>query len=287
MWLIVGTSPQLPMGQMTCGNYKVKQNKLVLKQGITLNIERGTEVLAAVASLVCTYLKTPLPTLHWACDYGDGQGSKTVYSHLVDNLNSLCPNGITFHYLFPDVDWHNKILMAIEELSPSPTLVADAGFMYVAKMSGYADKYHLFTPDVGEMCFLADELAPHPFYTRGFLLQEGANVDSLLKRAIESNNTAKNLIIKGHVDYIVCNNSIISKISEPSVATMEAIGGTGDMVTGLATGLLSSGFTMSEACTIATKTNRIIAEMANPTPATSVHELLNFLEPALQFALAN
>ena len=49
--------------------------------------------------------------------------------------------------------------------SPKPTLVADAGFMYVAKMSGYADAYDLFTPEAGELAILADEKAPHPFYT--------------------------------------------------------------------------------------------------------------------------
>jgi len=46
------------------------------------------------------------------------------------------------------------------------SLIADAGFMYAAKMSGQASKYDLFTPDVGELAFLADEEAPHLFYTR-------------------------------------------------------------------------------------------------------------------------
>jgi ADP-dependent NAD(P)H-hydrate dehydratase / NAD(P)H-hydrate epimerase len=48
-----------------------------------------------------------------------------------------------------------------------PILIADAGFMYAAKMSGQAACYDFFTPDVGELAFLADEMAPHPFYTRG------------------------------------------------------------------------------------------------------------------------
>ncbi len=285
MWLIVGTSPQLPQGQMFCGNYTVEQDKLVLEHELQLNIERGTEVLAAMASLVCEYLSKPKPCILLACDYGDGQGSKKVYAHIVEQLSDISPQGITFHYLFPDVDWHNKILISIEELEQKPILIADAGFMYVAKMSGYADKYDLFTPDVGEMSFLADELAPHPFYTRGFLLQDNANVEGLLERTREHNNAPPNLIIKGHTDYIVHEKNIVARIASPSVSTMEAIGGTGDMVTGLATGLLSSGFSMQEACILAAKTNRIIAEMANPTPATSVSELIDFLRPALDVAL--
>jgi hypothetical protein len=32
-----------------------------------------------------------------------------------------------------------------------------------------AAQFDLFTPDVGELAFLADEEAPHPFYTRGFI----------------------------------------------------------------------------------------------------------------------
>jgi len=35
-------------------------------------------------------------------------------------------------------------------------------------MSGNAQSFDLFTPDAGELAFLADEEAPHPFYTRGF-----------------------------------------------------------------------------------------------------------------------
>ena len=75
--------------------------------------------------------------------------------------------------------------MAAQALAVPPIMVADAGFMYVAKMSGYADAYDLFTPDLGELAFLADEKAPHPFYTRGFLLAREDDVPPLLQRALE------------------------------------------------------------------------------------------------------
>ena len=57
----------------------------------------------------------------------------------------------------------NRVLFAVEEMAKRPVLIADAGFMYAAKMSGQSSKYDLFTPDVGELAFLADEEAPHPF----------------------------------------------------------------------------------------------------------------------------
>ena len=50
----------------------------------------------------------------------------------------------------PDIQWHNSVFWALEALSPAPLLVADAGFMYAAKMSGFASHYDLFTPDAGE-----------------------------------------------------------------------------------------------------------------------------------------
>ena len=67
------------------------------------------------------------------------------------------------------------ILLSCRLSSPNST--------QLAKMSGFASAYDLFTPDVGEMAFLADEAAPHPSYTRGFLLQEEERVPELIQRA--------------------------------------------------------------------------------------------------------
>ncbi|MEA2039117.1 MAG: hypothetical protein U9N82_04730 [Thermodesulfobacteriota bacterium] len=43
--------------------------------------------------------------------------------------------------------------------------------------------YDLFTPDVGELAFLADEAAPHPFYASGFILHQEKRIPDLIKRA--------------------------------------------------------------------------------------------------------
>ena len=99
---------------------------------------------------------------------------------------NLIFKSLTFHYLQPDVDWHNKVLFAVETMQQRPILIADAGFMYAAKMSGQSECYDFFTPDVGELAFLADELAPHPFYTRGFILHENNNITDLIHQALSA-----------------------------------------------------------------------------------------------------
>ena len=53
----------------------------------------------------------------------------------------------------------------MKSLGKKPILVADAGSMYVAKAGGDAPFYDVFTPDLGETAFLADEKAMHPMYT--------------------------------------------------------------------------------------------------------------------------
>ena len=174
--------------------------------------------------------------------------------------------------------------MAVQALAAPPVMVADAGFMYVAKMSGYADAYDLFTPDLGELAFLADEKAPHPFYTRGFLLAQEDDVPPLLQRARDHGNCPKNMIIKGSKDYIVLDGHIAATVDAPSVASMECIGGTGDLVTGLATAFLCAGACMAEACTAAARMARLLAQHCAPNPGTQIGELIEKLPEALNAA---
>lgn len=280
MWCIVGTVPQADF-PLTFGPYTVEEGALHV-QGMSIPVERGTAALAAAAWLTCDALgSAEKPYVLLAGDTGNGAGSRAIYAWLVANLpqwDSVAGQdalqGLTFHYLFPDVDWHNRVLLGIQLLNPQPLLVADAGYMYVAKMSGYADIYDLFTPDVGEMAFLADENAPHPFYTRGFLLATEDDIPSLVTRAYSHGNCPRNLIVKGAKDYVVQGQDIINVVDSPSVEAMEAIGGTGDIVTGLATGMLASGMDMPLACVGAVRTGRHLAKLAQPSPATQVGELL-------------
>lgn len=285
-WMICGTVPDASF-PLTEGRWRLDDGHLRLDGGESppLSVQRGTPALLGTALLVCETLGVEPPTALLVGDIGNGDGSRKLYRHLAASLKTSGVRGITFHYLFPDIDGHNRVLMALEELAPKPVLVADAGFMYAAKMSGYADAYDLFTPDAGELAFLADEKAPHPFYTRGFLLAADEDVPNLVERAYQYGNAARFLLIKGKVDYLVEKGRFLGNVSEPQVAALEPIGGTGDLVTGLVTGLLAGGMEMASACLTAARASRFTGRLANPTPATQIAELLPFLPEALRNAL--
>jgi len=289
VWCIAGTLPNpdlplLPLGME--GESTVSEGMLRLPDGLAVPVERGSAALAATAILACRELGFAAPRLLLAGDSGSGAGSRAVYAWLEQHLAELAPRGITFHYLFPDLDWHNRVLLAAQALPEPPIMAADAGFMYVAKMSGYAEAYDLFTPDLGELAFLADEKAPHPFYTRGFLLAHEEDAPALLQRALEHSNCAANMIIKGARDYIVELGRITATVDAPSVPAMECIGGTGDLVTGLATAFLCGGAPMGEACTAAARVARLLARHCAPNPGTSIGELIEHLPQTLRAANA-
>jgi NAD(P)H-hydrate repair Nnr-like enzyme with NAD(P)H-hydrate dehydratase domain len=168
--------------------------------------------------------------------------------------------------------------MALDERpGQRPLLIADAGFMYAAKMSGYAARWDIFTPDAGELAFLADEKAPHPFYTRGFLLAEGQDAPELARLAHEHGDSSRFLLIKGRRDLVVEQGRVVAQTEAPSLPYMEPIGGTGDLVTGLLTAYALAGRPEHEACLSAAQAARFTGEAAQPTPATAVAELMPFI----------
>lgn len=288
MWLIAGTVPENDFPLYTEGiqeDCRVEGDMLVLPNGRELPVARGTTALAATAIVASKAMGKPLPRVLLVGDCGTGKGSSEAYSWLSENLASIAEqsglDGMTFHYFYPDLDGHNKVFMALEELRPKPLLVADAGFMYVAKMSGYAASYDLFTPDIGELAFLADEKAPHPFYTRGFLLAEEEDVPELLKRAISHDNCPPNMIVKGKTDYILCNGELAAKVDEPAVEAMECIGGTGDIVTGFATAYLAGGEPICKSAFWGARAARYLALFSKPNPATQAAELIGKIVPML------
>lgn len=282
-WLIVGTVPRADFG-LLWGGYAVR-GRTVEMSGTSVNVARGTPALMATAFVAAQALGIDPPEAMIVGDTGSGEGSRALYGRLVENLDRVRHAGLTFHYLMPDVAWHNKILWGLEDRAERPLLVADAGFMYAAKMSGYAAHYDLFTPDAGEMAFLADETAPHPFYTRGFLLQEEAMIPELIDAAYAGANAARHLLVKGQTDYVVSGGRIVSRLSEPDTPAMEPIGGTGDTLTGLVTALLAAGIDIPDACRKAALANRYLGLLADPTPAFGVADLLPFMPEALSLAL--
>ena len=184
------------------------------------------------------------------------------------------------------MDWHNKLVFAVEAMPKRPILIADAGFMYAAKMSGQSEFYDFFTPDVGELAFLADDLAPHPFYTRGFILHSNGNIPDLIQRAYRHHNAARRLLVKGESDYIVHDGQVVQEVNFPSCETMEAIGGTGDTLTGMLSILCGADYELSDAAILAARANRWTGHYADPSPATQVTELIEKIPEALTTVLS-
>jgi hypothetical protein len=241
---------------------------------LTIDVNRGTPALLAAAVKACEALCLPAPFAYLVGDTGNGKGSHRLYAHLTETLPGNTFSTITFHYTLPIVHRHARLLEVIRKLEPRPRLIADAGFMYMAKMSGEASAYDLFTPDVGELAFLADEEAPHPFYTRGFILHEDNRVPDLIDRAYRHRNAARYLLVKGKADYLADETGILETVDSPVEEALEAIGGTGDTLTGLVSVFLEAGFEIREAAVAAMRVNRLAGSYARPTPATQIMEIV-------------
>ncbi|NWF94185.1 MAG: sugar kinase, partial [Syntrophaceae bacterium] len=213
MLAVIGTVPD-PGFPLVAGKVTLEDGNICI-QGRRAAIRRGTPALLAAAVKVAEVLGREEPFGYLVGDIGRGDGSKALYQYLAQDLKQSDFHTICFHYLQPLVGWHSRIQSVIQKMTPKPILVADAGFMYVAKMSGRSSAYDLFTPDMGELAFLADELAPHPFYTRGFLLHEENRAPDLIARAYQHKNAARYLLVKGRKDYFADRDGIQAVIDHP------------------------------------------------------------------------
>jgi len=77
-------------------------------------------------------------------------------------------------------------------------------------------------------------------------------------------------------------HGIQATIDSPIEEAMEAMGGTGDTLTGIVTALIESGMEIIKASTVAAKTNRLAGHYARPTPATHVMEIIRQIPKALE-----
>jgi len=280
MYAIAGTVP-IEHFPLVCGEVSLIDNEIRI-QDHKVPVNRGTPALLAAAVRAGEYLGLPAPYGYLVGDIGRGEGSRRLYEYLIQHIGDTSFETIAFHYLQPDVQWHNRVLEALDKEMQRPRLIADAGFMYAAKMSGRSLEYDLFTPDIGELAFLADEQAPHPFYTRGFILHEENRVPELIERSYAHKNAARHLLVKGKRDCIANKEGIQDLIDYPAEEAMEAIGGTGDTVTGIVASLISTGMEVIEAAGVAARANRLAGYYAKPTPATQVLEILRHIPSALE-----
>jgi len=280
---IVGTVPD-PAFPLIHGKASLADGRLRIG-GREVSVDRGTPALLAAAIRAAECLEGVDVYAFLVGDIGRGGGSRALYQFLEQHLAEFDLSVLAFHYLQPDVDWHNRVLFAVDAMPRRPVLIADAGFMYAAKMSGQAACYDLFTPDRGELAFLADELAPHPFYTRGFILHQDQAVPDLIRRAYAHQNGAAYLLVKGRTDYLADEKQVIATVASPAHNAMEAIGGTGDTLTGLLAALCGAGYSRTDAAVAAALANRLTGRYANPSPATQVAELIDKIPQALSKAL--
>lgn len=281
MFAIMGTLPFYEMG--------LKRGKAIF-EGDSLKIGNleliptlGTSAMVASACVTCEALNLEPPYFTTAGDIGDGKRSKELYDYVATELAMLDVRVLAMHYIMPDIPGMTKILDSLEEKRKGMTLIADAGAMYAAKAAGLAQRIDIFTPDAGEMAYLADPKATHPAYVEHLLFElDASEVVTLIKKSYESGNTPKLLLVKGPVDYIVEEGKVVETIDEPSVSAMEAIGGTGDSLTGILSALIYGGYEMVDACIKAARINRIAGKLAGPDPATSISYIIAKIPDALK-----
>jgi len=277
--VISGTVPIRDLPLLT-GSVELKEHFVKL-DGHEIPCTMGTAAMVSAACRTCEAVRIASPTWITAGDIGDSKGSRLIYNYLIDKLASIKPSVLSLHYLMPITVLATKLIDSFG--SKKPVLIADAGSMYVMKSIGASREFDLFTPDPGEMAFLADPSASHPAYMQRFLFeQDTVDVPRLVEQAYKHGNASRVLLVKGAKDYVAKEGRIVAVIEEPFIPTLEPIGGTGDTVTGIASALVSYGMEVEKAAITAARTNRVAGKLANPSTATKVREIIVQIPKALE-----
>ena len=272
--LIAGTIPikDLPL---IMGTVNAEGEFLVI-DGHSIPCTQGTGAMIGAALAATNYLKLEAPQVLIAGDIGQGKGSREIYEYLIQKVTDISPEVLALHYCLPDMALTRRLCEAVEKCTKRPIMIADAASMYAAKAAGLASKFDIFTPDATEMAFLADPDATHPAYINRHLFDSDiTQTPELIADAYQNNSAAKLLLVKGATDYIIREGEIIATIDEPNVPELEAIGGTGDTITGLVATFTYAGLEPHEAAIIAAKANRMAGRFAQATPATRVRQIID------------
>jgi len=273
MILIAGT---LPIKDLPIITGKVEKNGAdLIVEGNRFPCTQGTAALISAALATTSYLGTSPPYAVLAGDTGRGEGSSEIYRYLMENLPGTSPDVLVMHYILPDMVKMRSICEKADLCSKKPVMVADAASMYAAKAAGIVHRFDVFTPDAAELGFLADPEATHPAYIAHHLFEaENGHVPNLIETAYRQKSSPNLLLVKGQLDYIVREGKILETIGEPNVPSLEAIGGTGDTITGILAALLDAELEPHEAAVIAAKTNRMAGQFAEASPATKISQII-------------
>ena len=273
MMLIAGTIPSRDL-PLTMAKVRAEGESLVI-DGYRIPSIQGTGAMISAALATTNYLGLEAPQVLVAGDIGQGKGSREIYEYLIKMVAELSLEVLALHYCVPDMALMRKLCQSIEKCTEKPLMVADAGSMYVAKAAGVATEFDIFTPDATEMAFLADPDATHPAYISRHLFDTDiTQTPRLVADAYHHRSAARLLLVKGAVDYVVCGGDILATIAEPNIPELEAIGGTGDTITGLVSAFTYAGLELHEAAIIAAKANRMAGRIARATPATRVRQII-------------
>ena len=263
---------------VTVGQVKLESSTLFIgeKQIPADSLSIGAAAMMAAALKTSQAIGSEPPMAVVAGDMGDGKGSRNVYNYLTQDAGGLGPSTVTLHYLLPLRNEFLEFVEMADYWAKRPFLIADAGALLIAKATSTCEKFDLFTPDAGEISYLADPDAGHPAYVKAALFDvDTTEVPQLVSKAYLAKNAPRYMLVKGPCDYVVENGKILDAISKPDIPVLEAIGGTGDTITGIVSSLVSSGFDPIRASTIASKANRLAGQLCNPTPATKVFEIVD------------
>jgi ADP-dependent NAD(P)H-hydrate dehydratase / NAD(P)H-hydrate epimerase len=277
MIVLIGTIPYET--GVYVGNATIENDSLHL--GSThFPIERGTAAMAAACAQVCLFYGLPMPVCILGGDVADGKGTDLMFQEVDANLHRFEPEIVTLHYLFPKIAYGKPFIDKVKSLPKKPQLVADAGGMYLMKAIKQASFFDVFTPDRGELAFLADEFAAHPLYVRSEILGKAHDIESLVHAAYRHSDAARTLVLKGATDYIFLDGEKVKECSAPNIPAMEAVGGTGDTITGMLTAFRFR--QDDDADYKALVVNRIIGELVQCTPATQISQFIKAIPAALE-----
>lgn len=272
--LISGTVPikDLPL---TMGEVRFDGEFLSLND-FKIPCTQGTGAMISAALATIDYLKIDPPKVLLVGDNGEGMGSRLLYEYLIKNIPDLLPDVLVLHYCLPMIALMRRLCESVERCSKRPIMIADASSMYAAKAAGLAAKFDIFTPDATEIAFLADPDATHPAYISRHLFDtDVTRTPELVATAYQLKGAAKLLLVKGAIDYVVREGEIIDTITEPNIPSLEAIGGTGDTITGLVAAFAYAELELHEAAIIAARANRMAGKFAQATPATKVWQIIS------------
>ena len=273
MLLIAGAVPLKGLALIS-GEVGFEGGSLVI-DGHSIPCTQGTAAMISAALATTGYLKLDPPQAVIAGDIGDGKGSRAIYEYLIAKVAEISPDVLALHYCLPDMVLMRKLCESVDRCSERPIMIADAASMYAAKGAGLASKFDVFTPDATEIAFLADPDATHPAYiAKHFFNTDIGQIPQLVADSYRLNSAASVLLVKGAMDYVVRRGEILESIVKPDVPALEAIGGTGDTITGLVSAFAYAELELHEAAIIAARANRMAGQLAQATPATKVGQII-------------